>query len=178
MDFLGLEKNEVRLVPFTNDYSKEFKKIKQMIVDSLNISGERIEHIGSTAIINIQAKPILDILLGVDDVEEIPKEIIQKLKEIGFYQLNVERTGEIVFAKFTDKTFTKRTHYIHLVKFKGELWNDLIFFRDYLNSNELAKREYENLKEAIISNNADITMGEYTNRKEDFVKRIINLRRT
>ena len=83
----------------------------------------------------------------------------------------VERPSEIVFAKFVDDTYQVKTHYIHLVNYDKELWNNLIYFRDYLNSNETVRNEYQNLKWEYVQNNAS-GISEYTNHKEEFVKNI------
>jgi GrpB-like predicted nucleotidyltransferase (UPF0157 family) len=85
--------------------------------------------------------------------------------------LAVERTSEIVFAKFEDDTYQAKTHYIHLVDYDKELWNNLIFFRDYLNSNEAVRNEYHNLKWEYVQNNSSGIV-EYTDYKEEFVRRI------
>jgi GrpB-like predicted nucleotidyltransferase (UPF0157 family) len=52
-----------------------------------------------------------------------------------------------------------------------ELWNNLIFFRDYLNSNKAVRNEYQNLKVDYVKNNTG-GIGDYTDHKEEFVKRI------
>ena len=48
------------------------------------------------------AKPILDILIGVEDINNVDDSLIRGLKEIGFLRLRVERPAEIIFAKFTE----------------------------------------------------------------------------
>ena len=87
----------------------------------------RIEHIGSTAIKDMVAKPILDLVVGVHDVENVDKAIFQGLKEAGFLRLRVQRPNEIVLAKFTDETYEVKTHFIHLVEYNKDLWKNLIF---------------------------------------------------
>lgn len=67
---LGLKRDEVRLVAYTEEWKKEFQRVKQAIVHATSISKNRIEHIGSTAIIGMDAIPILDIVVGVDDIEK------------------------------------------------------------------------------------------------------------
>ena len=85
--------------------------------------------------------------------------------------MTVERPSEIVFAKFEDDTYQVKTHYIHLVDYDKELWNNLIYFRDYLNSNEAERNEYQNLKVNYVQNNTS-DVSDYTDHKEEFVKRI------
>ena len=83
---LGLKSNEVRIVPYTSEWRDEFLKVKKEILQQTDIKEECIEHIGSTAIINIPAKPIIDILAGVDDLTKVDSSLIDGLKMIGFYR--------------------------------------------------------------------------------------------
>ncbi|MDI2586201.1 GrpB family protein [Psychrobacillus sp. NEAU-3TGS] len=169
---LGLKNNEVRIVPFDVEWKIEFSNVKREIQSVLEIDENHIEHIGSTAIEGISAKPIIDILLGVDDIHKIDKEMERKLRVIGFYRLRVVRPNEVVFAKFEDETFDVKTHYIHAVAFKEELWENLIFFRDYLNEHNNEKMEYANIKEDYLRQNNPTDINEYTDFKEEFVKKI------
>ncbi|WP_391209312.1 GrpB family protein [Psychrobacillus sp. L4] len=158
---LGLSKNEVKLMPYTSEWNTEFIRVKDELLKHVDIKANCIEHIGSTAITDMVAKPIIDILVGVDDIEKVDIPFMKALQKVGFLRLKVERPGEIEFAKFTDDTFEVKTHFIHLVDYDNELWRNLVFFRDYLNTNEKAREEYKRLK-----------ITEYTNLKEPFVKSI------
>ncbi|MGE1164480.1 GrpB family protein [Peribacillus simplex] len=169
---LGMPGNEVKLVAHNQEWTEEFLKVQEDIKNSTALGVERIEHIGSTAIKEIVAKPILDILVGIDSFETLEDSFFKKFQKIGFYKLKVVRENEIVLAKFIDTSFKEKTHFIHLVKYKGTLWSDLIFFRDYLNSNQSARKEYEELKLAFVQNQKG-DINDYTNHKEDFVKKVI-----
>lgn len=173
---LGLKRDEVRLEAHYDAWKKEFLRVKQDIVNSTSIQENRIEHIGSTAIQNIVAKPILDLVVGVDDIENVDKAFYQGLKEAGFLKLKVERPNEIVLAKFTDDTYEVKTHFIHLVEYNKELWKNLIFFRDYLNSNETAREQYQALKMNFLEEGTG-GINEYTDYKEQFVKGIYEIRK-
>ena len=168
---LGLTKDEVKLVPYDDEWKNEFLSVKRELIKHTDLDSVCIQHIGSTSIVGILAKPILDIVVGVDDIDHVVKIIISGLKKAGFLRLTVERPSEIVFAKFADDTYQVKTHYIHLVDYDKELWNNLIFFRDYLNSNEPVRNEYQNLKWEYVQNNTSGIV-EYTDYKEEFVKRI------
>ncbi|QUG41626.1 GrpB family protein [Psychrobacillus sp. INOP01] len=172
---LGLGSNEVKLLPYTNEWKEEFNRVKLEIMDVTGFEGERIQHIGSTAIINMPAKPIIDILVGVDDKAKVDKALFNELKSIGFLRLRVERPGEIVFAKFTDDTYEVKTHFIHMVDFDKELWKNQLFFRDYLNSNDEARDEYQIIK-ITSAKQKDININTYTDLKEPFVKSIFTKR--
>jgi len=173
---LGLENDEVKVVPYSDDWRKEFLRVKKEIHQYTNISENHIEHIGSTAIIDMMAKPILDILVAVDDLSSVETSVIKGLKSIGFLRLRVERPNEIVFAKFTNNTYQEKTHYIHLVEYEKELWKNQIFFRDYLNANENSREEYTRLKLDYLKKHST-GINEYTDHKEAFVKSIFKKRK-
>jgi GrpB-like predicted nucleotidyltransferase (UPF0157 family) len=172
---LGLKRNEIKLVPYSNDWPIEFIRVKMEIQKYTNLEGKRIEHVGSTSIKKMDAKPILDIIVGVDDIDKIDNAMLNSLKKIGFLRLRVERPNEVVFAKFTDDTYEEKTHYIHLVNYESELWHNLIFFRYYLNSDKNARETYKKLKMDYIQNYSNDIKG-YTDYKEKFVKEIYSKR--
>ncbi len=132
---------------------------------------EQIEHIGSTAIHGMQAKPIIDILVGVEHLATLEESFFKDLQKAGFYRLRVERPEEIVCAKFTDETFETKTHFIHILEWHGIKWRQLLFFRDYLNENEDERAQYEGLKTAFFNTNLS-GINAYTNYKEQFVQSI------
>ena len=170
---LGLKRDEIKLADFTPEWNDEFIRIKKEILKNLNIESDRVEHIGSTAIKGMAAKPILDILIGVDQIEKVDESIFTGLKDVGFLRLRIERPKEVVLAKFSDETYQEKTHYIHLVEFQKDIWNSLIFFRDYLNSNESEQRKYLQIKMEYLRKSST-GISEYTDYKEEFVKNILN----
>lgn len=172
---LGLKRNEVKIVPYDPAWESEFKCVKEDILQATNIQAHQIEHIGSTAIVDMKAKPILDILIGVEDILTIDRVFEQALRTIGFYRLRIERPNEVVFAKFKDESFEIKTHFIHVVNYKEELWENLLFFRNYLNDNESAKSDYVHLKERYVASHST-GIDDYTKFKEEFVKHIFSKR--
>ena len=172
---LGLKKDEVKIVLYNAQWPCEFARVKRSMLHVLNVNENQIEHIGSTAIKGIKAKPIIDILLGMEDLADIDRDLEKALRSIGFYRLRVERENEVVFAKFADEGFEIKTHFIHAVTFNGDVWKNLIFFRNYLNDNEEEKKTYENVKETYLQHRS-VGVNDYTNFKEGFVQRIFSKR--
>lgn len=173
---LGLKNNEVRLIEYSPKWKDEFKRSKNLILDHTHIQENRIEHIGSTSIIGMSAKPIIDIVIGVDDLEKVDKTLFKELEKVGFFRLKVNRPNEIVLAKFLDESYKVKTHFIHLVEYEKDLWHNLIFFRDYLNSNKEAREKYLDIKKKYVSKSSTGII-DYTNYKENFVKEIYKKRK-
>ena len=168
---LGLKNDEISLSVYTDEWNEEFSRVKKEIIKYTSIKENRIEHIGSTAIKDMLAKPIIDILIAVDDIVNIDNSLINSLKKVGFLRLRVERPNEIIFAKFHDDTYEEKTHFIHLVEYEKELWENLLFFRDYLNAFELARNKYIEIKLDYIRKSTT-GINEYTKHKEEFVNEI------
>ncbi|HLC69735.1 MAG TPA: GrpB family protein [Patescibacteria group bacterium] len=138
---LGLKRKTIKLVPHQKSWITFFQKEKEKLLKV--IPDIYVEHVGSTAIPNIVAKPIIDIVVGIDKIKNYHL-YITKLKKLGFEYHN--NRG----SKF-NKFFTKgpedcRTTYVHLVKYKGNIWNKYINFRDVLNRNIKLAKKYEKLK--------------------------------
>lgn len=133
------------------------------------LPAQQIEHIGSTAIMDIQAKPVIDIALGIEDFAEW-HHAEPPLRTIGFYRLRVQREQEIVFARFTDSTYEVKTHFIHLIPFESEHWKNMLFFRDYLNAHAQIRIEYEQLKQSFPMEQGGIE--QYTQHKEQWIQHI------
>ncbi|WPP39378.1 GrpB family protein [Paenibacillus hunanensis] len=172
---LGLKRDEVKLVQHDPLWKEEFEQIQEQIMQVLpQLRTEQIQHIGSTAIMDIQAKPVIDIALGVEDFAEQRCHAEEPLRTIGFYRLRVQRQQEIVFARFTDSTYEVKTHFIHLIPFESEHWKNMLFFRDYLNAHAEMRMEYERLKQSFTMDQGDIE--QYTEHKEQWIQHIFTKR--
>ena len=129
-----------------------------------------INHIGSTAIPEIQAKPIVDILVEVSPEFEWHK--IKKLLERNDYICMSESHARISFNKgYTPAGYAAKVFHVHVHR-TGD--NDEIHFRNYLIAHPVSAKEYEELKLSLLpeyKNNRD----GYTEAKTEFVKKIVRL---
>jgi GrpB-like predicted nucleotidyltransferase (UPF0157 family) len=152
--------------PLWKDYYKTEEKHLLSCLKQFNPT--RIEHIGSTAIPNIKAKAIIDILIEVKHEDfYIFKELIINCG----YLLMRETKERMSFNKgYTEKGYAKKVFHLHLRK---EHDHDEIYFRDYLINHIDKAKSYEALKMKLAKqykHNRD----EYTNQKTNFVKEITN----
>ena len=168
---LGLKRGEVKVQTYNDQWVGEFQKVKQEILQVTSIPESHIEHIGSTSIKDMVAKPIIDIVVGVNDITKVDQDVFHELKKAGFLRLKVKRPNEIVLAKFTDDTYEVKTHFIHMVDYNKDLWKNFIFFRDFLNTNEAVRKQYEKLKIEFLEQESG-GIKEYTDYKEQFVRDI------
>ncbi|MBA9028393.1 GrpB family protein [Peribacillus huizhouensis] len=88
-------------------------------------------------------KPILDIIIGVNDLEVVSK-FIESLNQIGFEFVYHEEFPKRRF--FRKGKWRAGTHHMHFYQFEGEGWNNQILFRNYLRNNPDVLKEYHQLK--------------------------------
>ncbi|MFZ3422540.1 GrpB family protein [Vibrio harveyi] len=170
---LGLANHKVDVVKHDPAWRQEFARSRSELALVTEIPPTQIEHIGSTAILDMPAKPIIDIVLGIEHFPHFSPKLIDALKSVGFLCLKVEKQDEIVFAKFTDDSYQVKTHYLHLTQYQGQLWRDWIQFRDRLNGNAELRSEYLALKFSLVKQ-AEITIEKYTDAKTSLVRKVIN----
>lgn len=113
---------------------------------------KRIEHFGSTAVPGLYAKPIVDILVEVTNLDETKIRIVPVLEKQGYDYFWRPTWGDDTppfYAWFIKRDNTgKRTHHIHMVEAEFEHW-DRLLFRDYLIEHPHIAKEYSELKEKL-----------------------------
>lgn len=172
---LGLNRNVVELVEHANNWKELFREEKDLLNSLLGEHVVDIQHIGSTAIDGIAAKPLLDILVGVKSMDDVQKFDKHKLKEANIYHLGrVQIEGKEVFAKFSNLESLTKTHVLHVVEYGGDWWQKHIFFRDYLNGHPEVSNQYEGLKKELATA-YPTNERSYTDGKKKFVDEILLL---
>ncbi|MCI0532956.1 GrpB family protein [bacterium] len=144
---IGLKRGIVKITPSDKSWRQLFDKEKKRLKEIFGDAAVDIQHIGSTSIPGLSAKPVIDIDVGVKSMGGSSR-FIKYLFEAGYhYRSNASNPKyHMVFAKGVEK---KRTHYIHIVKFGGIVWKRDLAFRDYLRTHKRAMKEYENLKKKL-----------------------------
>jgi len=126
----------------------------------------RISHIGSTAVNTIWAKPIIDILVEIDQDSDM--DTIKKILVKNGYICMSEKKQRISFNKgYTANGFAEKVYHIHL-RYAGD--NEELYFRDYLNENPETAKEYETLKLELWKKYEHNRDG-YTESKTQFVEK-------
>lgn len=139
----GLRFDEVRLEKYSPLWAKDFAHEKGLI-ESLELKqAVHIEHVGSTAVPDMLAKPIIDILIGIDRYGDY-KKLIKPLSKIGYIFYREPRRYQALFLKKT--TEEKTTHHLKVVKYRGRSWNDYLKFREALKQNKKLFNDYKQLK--------------------------------
>ena len=129
-----------------------------------------IQHIGSTAIKSISAKPIIDIAVGMENIYDI-NPYIELLNEEGIIFRKEDVPGQLLFV-MGDFEKDIRTHHIHIVKWGSAEWSNYINFRDFLNVFPEYAKEYDGLKKKLALSFHDDRRS-YTSGKQDLIEKIL-----
>lgn len=173
---IGLPRGTVKLYDHEKEWEKEAQNTISLLEKILGNVIKDIQHVGSTSILSIKAKPIIDIAVAVDDFSEILA-FEKELKKNGFYyrpnaRTSVKIENQLLFAcgNYYEGTGNLQTHFIHVVRANSMEWINYINFRDYLNNTPTVAKEYENLKVSLaLQAPVDSGREKYTAGKHDFI---------
>lgn len=161
----------IEVVPYEPEWKIEFEKIKDMInsyIDDLIIT---IEHVGSTSIEGLSAKPIIDLDVVMDSYDVLPS-IIQRLEKVGYeYEGNFGTEGREAFKRPHEDGLMK--YHLYVCPKDGKGYLEHIAFRDYLRENRTARKEYEALKIGLAKK-YKYDIDSYSDRKTEFVRGILS----
>ncbi len=149
-------------------FEKQYLSEKENLISLFGNYIKRISHIGSTAIMGIITKPVVDILIEIDfdNKDAVKEKLLSK-----DYILMSDTIDKISFNKgYKINGYADNVFHIHIKKY-GDC--DELYFRDYLNDNYEDAKEYERLKEELYRKykpNRDL----YTEGKTDFVTKTVN----
>lgn len=168
---LGLKRGIVQLEPHDKQWDEAAIQTIKNLKSILGDDAVDIQHIGSTAIPAIKAKPIIDIVVGVIDFKRIISHN-EQLENEGIFYRGSDVEHQVLYV-MGDMEKDIRTHHIHVVKWNGTEWRNYIHFRDCLNANENMALQYQRVKEELESKYAD-NRGLYTKGKKEIIDIILN----
>ncbi len=164
---------KVHIVEYNPNWPKIFENEKGKIKSKISKYIASIEHIGSTAVKGLVAKPIIDILIGLNTLDDA-QFCIPKLEE-----LNYEYVPEFEDVLPERRYFRKpplgqgpRDYHIHMVEIKSYFWKRQLIFRDYLRKFPNVANEYGKLKLRLAAELQDDREA-YSDGKTDFIMGIL-----
>ena len=167
---LGLKRGTVTLCPHETEWERVAAGTIRMLKTVFGTQAADIQHVGSTSIRGIRAKPILDIAVAVRDMEAV-RDLIPALEEIGVIFRGEDHPGEYLFV-MGDFGKDTRTHHIHVCPAEGEDWKNYLNFRDYMNAHPEKAAAYDRLKGELAEKYA-LDRGSYTAGKATFIAGIL-----
>lgn len=152
-------------------YKPEYKKIfsdeKQEIQEKLGKYIFGVEHVGSTSVSGLDGKPVIDILIGINE-EGSADTCIKLLTELGYHFVGYTPGQQWYLRKHTSDT---EGFHVHMIEKGNKFWNERIAFRDYLQAHPKEVNEYKILKKDLFKKFGDNRIA-YREGKDDFMNEI------
>ena len=159
----GREDREIVIVEYSPGWPARFEQERERIAAALGGLARRIAHVGSTAVPGLAAKPIVDLLVTVDDPDD-EAAYLPALERAG-YVLRVREPGHRMFRT------PERDVHVHIWEAGSDEERRHLVFRDRLRASEEDRREYEQTKRALAARFRD--MNDYADAKSDVITRIM-----
>ena len=164
-----MKTEKITVVAYDKNWDNEFQKIKKELMKVLDGEIVSIEHVGSTSVEGLSAKPIIDIDIVIDNYDNF-KIIVNKLEQIGYkHEGNLGIKDREAF-KYSGKKHLM-VHHIYVCPKSSQELKRHIIFREYLRQNPKAVKKYSEVKEqgARLFPNDIIKYMEY---KDDCIKKL------
>ncbi len=159
----------VIIVDYDPNWPDAFSAEKARIEAALTGEDYRVEHVGSTAVPGLSAKPIIDILIGVPDLEAADR-CVPALVALG-YEYFPEHEATMPERRYLDRIGEPLSYHLHMVAVGGEFWQRHLAFRDYLRAHPEVAAQYDRLKRDLARSYRDDREG-YTSAKTDFIRTV------
>ena len=162
---LGLKHGANRLEDYDPEWPVAFHDERHRIQSVLGELARGIEHYGSTSVVGLRAKPIIDILVGITPLDDWIR-CKAPLEGLGYdYAPKGGVPGHFIFGRGRDRA--ERTHLVHVVEFDGQSWRSCLAFRDALRADESLRVAYQEAKEQAIRS-APEGRAQYNDLKQSF----------
>lgn len=182
---------KVKLVKYDPKWKSLFEIEKKKLFRAIDSKEIKIEHIGSTSIPGICSKPVIDIMIGVEENKQLDSNInsiislgytyVQKYEiympfRRYFFKLKNPDFQLPQIIGFNDPDIDKGNHedsfHIHMVTINSDFWINQLLFRDYLRNSNKARKEYENTKKCLAKMEWN-SINDYADAKSDCISRIL-----
>lgn len=159
----------VEVVPYHANWPAMFASEKELLEQILSpwLAGE-IEHVGSTAIPGMPAKPVIDIMAPVSSLDA-SRPAIEAVASAGYLYASYKTDVMHWFCKPSPQ---HRTHHLHLIPMASALWRERLTFRDALREDSALAQEYADLK-LRLADRFRFDREAYTDAKGPFVAQVL-----
>ncbi|HOM80202.1 MAG TPA: GrpB family protein [Armatimonadota bacterium] len=164
---IGLKRHTVRIVDYDPAWAARYREEARVIRSALDALAVDVQHVGSTAVPGLMAKPILDIAVAVEALEAIP-EVVRRLVATGYIDRgDAGRNGGYLLARESEPEV--RVVHTHLVCRDDDQWRNYLAFRDLLRSDPEIRSDYARLKRELAAQFPNDRRS-YTAGKEAFIR--------
>ncbi len=170
-----LTREHIAIAPYDPAWPLRYAEEEDRLVRSLPTDMViRIDHIGSTSVLGLSAKPIIDVQVEVTSLERVRREVVPIMKDLSYEFIWRPSIGEHgpFYAWFIKRNAKgERTFHVHMVE-PDEASDDRLLFRDHLRAHPHQAQRYEALKKGLASAHPN-DRAAYTQLKTPFIAEII-----
>ncbi|NNF29488.1 MAG: GrpB family protein [Gemmatimonadetes bacterium] len=167
---LGLRDATVRVIPYDPGWVAAFECAREELVSALGARALAIHHVGSTSVPGLAAKPVLDLLVGVADLEEAV-ELVKPLEDLGYrFHSNEPSPDRHYFRRWALEGM--RTHHLSLAEGTSAHYLETLAFRDALRRDPTLAAAYGDLK-AELARKHPLGRKAYLAGKAGFITRVL-----
>lgn len=146
------------------DFNQQYKEIQAALFNLLDSPVKSTHHIGGTSHFNYATEPVLDILVGVDNLHDITSLDEKRLNYEGFYRLHHAYKKKVIMAKFNNLIELKQTTRLHILQKDSDMYEQYLTIDNYLCNNLSIASIFAQRKQEIL-NNVN-TIRDYENQKQ------------
>jgi GrpB-like predicted nucleotidyltransferase (UPF0157 family) len=138
----------VEVVDYDHSWPAQYAEERDRIAAAIGDTALAIEHVGGTAVPGLPAKPVIDLMVGVEDIERAGPAVA------GLINLGYEYVPEFE-SELPDRRYFRRgapeSHHVHMVSASSDFFQEHLLFRDWLREHPQAAEEYGKLKRGLAS---------------------------
>lgn len=158
----------VEITDYDPRWPELFDQESRSILHALRHQSVKIEHIGSTAVPGLAAKPTIDLMIGLRRLAEAV-DCIPRLAALGYVYVPRFELGAPFRRFFYRARGARHSHHLHMVELDHPFWERHLLFRDFLRHNPAVGREYARLKRQLAHRYRQ-DIASYSNAKGPFVR--------
>ena len=148
MTLAGRGLQPVEVVDYDHSWPAQYAEERDRIAAAIGDAALAIEHVGGTAVPGLPAKPVIDLMVGVEDIERAGPAVA------GLINLGYEYVPEFE-SELPDRRYFRRgapeSHHVHMVSASSDFFQEHLLFRDWLREHPQAAEEYGKLKRGLAS---------------------------
>jgi len=161
----------VRVVSHQERWQEAFEDERRLLAEHLGALAIDVQHVGSTAVPGLEAKPVIDIAVALDGPSDLD-ECRKRLCGLGYLDRGDSGAdGGYLFVK--EREPNVRTHHLHVVTIDDPQWGAYLRFRDTLRANANLRDRYAALKQTLAAQFPEDRVG-YTNGKASFIRHVLD----
>ena len=163
---INLNNRVIEVVDYDPNWKNIFETEKVALAKAIGSNAVKIEHIGSTSVVGLSAKPVIDILIEVSNLEELDASD----KQINALGYTIKGENGIAGRRYFQKGGNQRSHHVHAFQTSDSHLQRHRVFKKYLTAHPVIALEYGSIKKEAVSK-SDNNINVYMALKNDFIQK-------